>query len=98
MSFNGRIPTKYRTLLDQLETEKAIKLTKDFFEVNLAESLNLRRVTAPLLVKAGTGINDDLNGVEQPISFKIKSMSNTSDLMTNENIFVKTIDIPKKTV
>jgi len=48
MSFNGRIPTKYRTLLDQLETEKAIKLTKDFFEVNLAESLNLRRVTAPL--------------------------------------------------
>ncbi len=77
MSFNGRIPTKYRTLLDQLETEKAIKLTKDFFEVNLAESLNLRRVTAPLIVKAGTGINDDLNGMEPPISFKIKNMSNT---------------------
>ena len=98
MSFHGRIPTKYRTLLDQLETEKAIKLTKDFFEVNLAGSLNLRRVTAPLFVKAGTGINDDLNGVEQPISFKIKNLSNTSDLMTNENIFVKTIDILKKTV
>ena len=77
MSFNGRIPTKYRTLLDQLETEKAIKLTKDFFEVNLAENLNLRRVTAPLFVKAGTGINDDLSGVEQPISFKIKNMSNS---------------------
>ncbi len=77
MSFNGRIPIKYRTLLDQLETEKAIKLTKDFFEVNLAEKLNLRRVTAPLFVKAGTGINDDLNGVEQPISFKIKNMSKT---------------------
>ncbi len=77
MSSNSRIPTKYRTLLDQLETEKAIKLTKDFFEVNLAENLNLRRVTAPLFVKAGTGINDDLSGVEQPISFKIKNMSNS---------------------
>jgi aspartate--ammonia ligase len=56
------------------ETEKAIKLIKDFFEVNLAEVLNLRRITAPLFVPAGSGINDDLNGVEQPVSFHIKDL------------------------
>ena len=70
------IPENYRSILDVMETEKAIKLLKDFFQVNLGESLNLRRVTAPLFVKAGTGINDDLTGVEVPISFRIKNMYN----------------------
>jgi len=69
------IPENYRPVLDALETEKAIKLIKDFFQTNLTEALNLRRVTAPLFVRAGTGINDDLNGVEQPISFDIKNMN-----------------------
>lgn len=77
MNKDFRLPKKYVPFLDVLETEKAIKLIKDFFEVSLAEALNLRRVTAPLFVKAGTGINDDLTGVEQPISFPIKHMSNT---------------------
>lgn len=77
MSKNCRILKNYRSILDVMETEKAIKLIKDFFQVSLAEELNLRRVTAPLFVKAGTGINDDLNGVEQPISFNIKNMDNT---------------------
>ena len=77
MSNNYTIPKNYRSLLDVKETEKAIKLIKDFFQINLAEALNLRRVTAPLFVKAGTGINDNLNGVEQPISFNIKNMNNT---------------------
>jgi len=72
-----KIPQKYRPILDSLETERAIKLIKDFFQVNLAEALNLRRVTAPLFVKSGTGINDDLNGVERPISFGIKNMNGT---------------------
>ena len=67
----------YRPILDVIETEKAIKLIKDFFQINLAETLNLKRVTAPLFVKAGTGINDDLTGVERPISFNIKNMPNT---------------------
>jgi aspartate--ammonia ligase len=77
MSRNFRIMKSYRSILDVIETEKAIKLIKDFFQVSLAEALNLRRVTAPLFVKAGSGINDDLNGIERPISFKIKNMNNT---------------------
>jgi len=75
---NCIIPKDYAPLLDAIETEKAIKLIKDFFQKNLAETLNLRRVTAPLFVKAGTGINDNLNGVEKPVSFPIKDMNNTT--------------------
>jgi len=77
MTKNLLISKNYQSILDVKETEKAIKMVKDFFQLNLAEALNLRRVTAPLFVKAGTGINDDLNGVERPISFNIKNMSNT---------------------
>ncbi|MFC2116927.1 aspartate--ammonia ligase [Bacteroidota bacterium] len=68
------IPDGYRSVLNLKETEKAIKLIKDFFESNLASELKLRRVTAPLFVLRGTGINDDLNGIERPVSFKIKDM------------------------
>jgi aspartate--ammonia ligase len=78
MSINCTIPKDYEPLLSAMETEKAIKLIKDFFQLNLAEALDLRRVTAPLFVKAGTGINDDLNGVEKPVSFEIKGMENTT--------------------
>ncbi len=67
-------PIGYRPLLDQHKTELAIKQIKDFFQQNLASELRLRRVTAPLFVLKGQGINDDLNGVEQPVSFKIKGM------------------------
>jgi aspartate--ammonia ligase len=68
------IPENYHSILNLKETEKAIKLIKDFFELNLASELKLRRVTAPLFVLRGTGINDDLNGSERPVSFKIKDM------------------------
>jgi aspartate--ammonia ligase len=68
------IPPSYRPLLDVKATERAIKILKDFFELNLATELNLSRVTAPLFVKAGTGINDDLNGIERPVSFAVKQM------------------------
>jgi len=77
MSKKCRIPENYQSILDVKETEKVIKLIKDFFQINLAKALNLERVTAPFFVKAGTGINDDLNGVERPISFYIKNMNNT---------------------
>jgi aspartate--ammonia ligase len=77
MHRNCLVPENYQPVLDVEETEKAIKLIKDFFQMNLAETLNLKRVTAPLIVKAGTGINDDLTGVERPISFDIKDMPNT---------------------
>lgn len=66
---------QYTPILDKRETEKAIKLIKDFFEDSLAEVLNLRRITAPLFVPAGSGINDDLNGVEQPVSFHIRELN-----------------------
>lgn len=69
------IPENYIPLLDIKPTEKAIKLIKDFFELNLASELRLRRVTAPLFVLKGTGINDDLSGTERPVSFPIKDMN-----------------------
>ena len=61
-------------LLNPMQTEQGIKLIKDFFQANLATELRLRRVTAPLFVLRGLGINDDLNGVERPVSFPIKDM------------------------
>jgi aspartate--ammonia ligase len=70
MNTNLMIPDGYKPLLDLFETEKAIRQIKNFFQENLAEQLNLRRVTAPLFIKKGTGVNDDLNGVEAPVTFK----------------------------
>ncbi len=74
MNLRFTIPNQYRSLLNLKDTEKAIRLIKEFFQVNLAVELNLIRVTAPLFVKAGTGINDDLNGIEKPVSFKVKDL------------------------
>jgi aspartate--ammonia ligase len=68
------LPKAYRPLLGVRETERAIKSLKDFFELNLATELNLSRITAPLFVKGGTGINDDLNGIERPVSFAVKDL------------------------
>lgn len=65
------LPQNYISKLSLRETEHAIKLAKDIFEHNLAEALNLKRVSAPLYVKAQTGLNDDLNGTERPVSFDI---------------------------
>ena len=61
------IPETYLSKLDLLETERAIKLTKDTFEQKLAQALELTRVSAPLFVRPETGLNDDLNGVERPV-------------------------------
>ncbi len=68
------IPKNYKSVLDVNQTEQAIKQIKDFFQLNLSSELRLRRVTAPLFVKRGTGINDDLNGIEQPVSFPMKEL------------------------
>jgi aspartate--ammonia ligase len=68
------IPTGYKPLLNPVQTEKAIKLVKDYFQTNLSSELKLRRVTAPLFVLRGTGINDDLNGVERAVNFPIKEL------------------------
>lgn len=67
-------PEHYTALLDMHKTEQGIKLIKDFFQQNLSTELRLRRVTAPLFVMQGLGINDDLNGVERPVTFPIKDL------------------------
>lgn len=67
-------PKGYWPLLDIQQTEQGIKTIKEFFQMNLSTELRLRRVTAPLFVLKGLGINDDLNGVERPVTFPIKDL------------------------
>jgi len=78
MSSKLSLPAGYRPQLDTKHVEAAIKDIKDFFERHLARTLNLQRVTAPLFVRTGTGINDDLNGVEQPVRFNVKQDNNAA--------------------
>ena len=69
------IPKNYRDLLGGPQnTEKGIKAVKDMFQANLAAQLTLLRATAPMVVLSGQGINDDLNGIERPVNFPIKSL------------------------
>ena len=68
------IPEGYKSLITLKETEKILQMMKDHFESGLSADLRLRRVTAPLFVLKGTGINDDLTGVERPVSFSITDM------------------------
>lgn len=67
-------PANYKPLLNLQQTEVGIAKIKDFFQANLSAELRLRRVTAPLFVLRGTGLNDDLNGVERAVNFPIKDM------------------------
>ena len=68
------IPSAYRPRLVPEKMEQAIKMLKDNFQKELSSKLQLRRVTAPLFVLSGTGINDDLNGTEKAVSFPITDM------------------------
>lgn len=70
------IPKGYQSPMNIKETEIAIKEVKDFFERALSNELNLTRVSAPLFVKPETGLNDNLNGVERPVSFEVKDLEN----------------------
>lgn len=65
------VPRDYASILSTYETQTAIGMIKRVFENNLSDVLNLKRVTAPLFVQPGTGLNDDLNGVERPVEFDI---------------------------
>ena len=67
------IPTDYKSLLTLRETEVAIKKVKDFFERQLAVELNLTRVSAPIFVRSDSGLNDNLNGHESPVSFDVST-------------------------
>jgi len=72
----SQFPKDYSPLMDQKHTEKAIKFVKDTFERELSGELYLSRVTSPLFVPKGSGINDDLNGIERPVSFPVMNMDN----------------------
>ncbi len=76
-----QLPKGYKPLLDVRHTEAAIKQIKDFFQLNLSTELKLRRVTAPLFLEKGTGINDDLNGVEKPVSFTVKDIGVDAEIV-----------------
>jgi len=75
------IPKGYSSSLDIRETEVAIKLLKDYFERELAGKLNLTRVSAPLFVLPETGLNDNLTGVERPVSFDIKDIGEKAEIV-----------------
>jgi aspartate--ammonia ligase len=75
------IPKNYRAKLSLRETEVAIKKLKDFFERALAEEMNLVRVSAPLFVRPGSGLNDNLSGVERPVAFDVKSINEECEIV-----------------
>lgn len=71
----------YKSKLDLIETEKAIKFCKDTFQVALAKALNLTRVSAPLFVFPETGLNDNLNGYERAVSFDILELKRNVEIV-----------------
>ena len=75
------IPRGYAPCLNLYDTQKAIGLLKRLFEDTLGGALHLRRVSAPLFVEASTGLNDDLNGVERPVSFEINRVEDTAQVV-----------------
>ena len=75
MSKGLYIPEGYKSALTLRETQHAIKYIKDIFQQALSFALTLDRVSAPLIVKKGSGINDDLNGVERKVDFSVKEIS-----------------------
>ena len=72
------IPKGYSPILSPMETQRAIKKIKDFFQQELAYGLNLRRVSAPLFVTPESGLNDNLSGVERTVTFTLKDMDEHS--------------------
>lgn len=74
-------PNGYESKLSLKETQRAIKTTKDLFQANLSKALNLDRVTAPVIVVSGSGINDDLNGVERKVSFDMKKVGGEAEVV-----------------
>ena len=88
----------YEPKLNLVDTEKGIKLVKDHFEKNLAKELNLLRVSAPLFVTTKSGLNDNLNGVETPVTFRINGVDDNLEIVHSlakwKRMALKTYDIP----
>ncbi len=74
-------PADYSSSMSQRDTQRAIKLIKDTFQVKLAQTLNLDRITAPVIVAGDSGINDDLNGVERKVSFDMKEIEGCAEVV-----------------
>ena len=75
------IPQNYHTPLSVYEMQRAIEFIKSNFQVNLSNALNLRRVSAPLFVDENSGLNDNLNGVERPVSFDIPDVGTNAQVV-----------------
>ena len=75
------IPAHYHTPLNVYEMQRAIEFIKSNFQVNLSNALNLRRVSAPLFVEENSGLNDNLNGVERPVSFDIPDVGHNAQVV-----------------
>ena len=78
---NFVIPKDYKSELNLYDTQIAIKTVKDFFQSLLAERLNLLRVSAPLFVDPQSGLNDNLNGIERPVTFDIKHQEKEAEIV-----------------
>ena len=74
----------YKSKLDLMQTEHAIKFLKATFEGELASALNLTRISAPLFVTRESGLNDNLNGVERPVSFDVKATGDTVEVVNHQ--------------
>lgn len=75
------IPEGYQSLLGLYDTQKAIGLIKTIFQEKICMALHLKRVTAPLFVMQGSGLNDDLNGVERPVEFDVPSLNEHAEIV-----------------
>ncbi|WP_294806722.1 aspartate--ammonia ligase [uncultured Gemmiger sp.] len=75
------IPQDYKSLLGLYDTQKAIGLIKTIFQEKLSLALHLNRVTAPLFVPQGSGLNDDLNGVERPVQFDVPCLDDHAEVV-----------------
>ena len=75
------LPENYQSLLGLYDTQKAIGLIKTIFQEKICMALHLKRVTAPLFVMQGSGLNDDLNGVERPVAFDVPRLNQEAEVV-----------------
>ena len=92
------IPQGYRSVLNLYETQEAIQRIKKLFQGNLSHALNLKRVSAPLFVDSGSGLNDNLNGVERPVSFDVLETGEEAEIVHSlakwKRLALKRYDFP----
>ena len=75
------IPKGYRPPLDAYDTQRAIAFIKEVFQAEFSAALHLKRVSAPLFVAGGSGLNDDLNGTERPVSFQVPAIGTEAQVV-----------------